>query len=202
MVGVPCDEVYPDMFFSYEREFIGDPDCFLDLDCDRLEAHENYESHFALGVEAISETYNEYLWVEMEGGLAMVQRNWILEPPEVTGPLASYIEVDEQFYINLFLPREGGFWRLQITWMIFAQDGVPEDAAMQLAVSSMTGNAETLDTYLADLEWSDTSQPATLDDGKGCKSRPGRALPWAVLLLGLGLLRRRAPQARSSLTGQ
>ncbi len=152
MVGVMCDEVYPDMFVEYERDTFGDTDCFLDRDCDRLEAREFMESHFALGVVSIAQSYNDYLWVELEGGWAMVQRNWLEQPPEVSGPLASYIEVDEQFYLNLFLPADDGFWRLQATWMIFSQDGVPEDAAMNMAVSNMTGNSETLDAYLATLD--------------------------------------------------
>jgi len=152
MVGVMCDQVYPEMFVEYERDTFGDTDCFLDRDCDRLEAREFMESHFALGVVSIAQSYNEYLWVELDAGWAMVQRNWLETPPEVTGALASYIEVDEQFYLNLFLPAETGFWRLQGTWMIFSQDGVPEDAAMNLAVNNMTGNSETLDAYLATLD--------------------------------------------------
>jgi hypothetical protein len=149
MVGVMCDEVYPEMFVEYERETYGDADCFLARDCDRLEARENMESHFPLDVVSFAQSYNEYLWVELDAGWAMVQRNWLEEPPEVTGVLASYIEVDEQFYLNLFLPAADGFWRLQATWMIFSQDGVPEDAAMNLAVNNMVDNSETLDAYLA-----------------------------------------------------
>ncbi len=151
MVGVPCDQVYPDMFVEYEREFFGDAECFLDRECDRLEARENMESHFPLEVVSIAQSYNEYVWVELDAGWAMVQRNWLEVPPEVTGVLASYIEVDEQFYLNLFLPAETGFWRLQATWMIFSQDGVPEDAAMNLAVNNMVDNSETLDIYLDSL---------------------------------------------------
>lgn len=196
MVGVPCDVVYPDLFEDYEREFVGDPDCFLDLECDRLEARENYESHFPL-VVSISETYNQYWWVELEDGLAMVQRNWIVSPPEVTGAAASLVEVDEQFYLNLFLPRAGGFWRLQTTWMIFSQDSVPEDAAMQMAVSSMVGNSDTLDDYLGGLDWSDTGQPTTLPDDKGCSSTGSNPLPWAFFLVIPGLALRRQGRKRS-----
>jgi hypothetical protein len=151
MVGVMCDEVYPDMFWEYERDTFGDADCFLARECDRLEAREFMESHFPLDVVSIAQSYNQYLWVELEGGWAMVQRNWLEMPPEVSGPLASYIEVDEQFYLNLFLPADEGFWRLQATWMIFSQDGVPEDAAMNLAVNNMVDNSETLDEYLSTL---------------------------------------------------
>ncbi len=152
MVGVMCDEVYPEMFVEYDRETFGDTDCFLAKDCDRLEAREFMESHFALGVVSIAQSYNQYVWAELDSGWAMVQRNWLENPPEVSGPLASYIEVDEQFYLNLFLPAADGFWRLQATWMIFSQDGVPEDAAMNLAVNNMTDNSATLDEYLGGVE--------------------------------------------------
>ena len=193
MVGVPCDQVYPDLFFDYYREFYGETDCFLDLECDRLEAYENYESHFPL-VESISESYNQYLWVEMEDGLAMVQRNWVITPPQVSGAAASLVEVDEQFYLNLFMPSAGGFWRLQTTWMIFSQDSVPEDAAKQMAVSSMVDNSDTLDVYLDGLDWSDTGQPTELPEDKGCASAPIGLAPWSFLALLAFTTRRRRPR--------
>jgi hypothetical protein len=186
MLAVLESEVYPKMFVEYEREQIGDIDCFLAHDCDRVEARENMKSDFGL-VVSVSQAYNRYLWVDLEGGPAFVQQNWIEFPPDVTGTLASYVEVDEQFYLNLFMPRADGFWRLQATWMIFTQDGVPQDVAMNMAVANMQGNSETLDDYLASL---------TLDEPeKGCANlpaRPARALAWLALMAGvLGMRRRR-----------
>lgn len=193
MLAVSESEVYPDMFVAYEREVFGDVDCFLDHACDRVEARENMESHFPLDVVSVSQAYNQYLWVDLAAGPAMVQRNWIEFPPEVTGPLASYIEVDEQFYLNVFLPREEGFWRLQGTWMIFSQDGVPEDVAMNLAVNNMVDNSATLDEYLASL---------TLEEDEGgCASAPGTPRAPALLLAALALAgrRRTPPETRSTL---
>ncbi|MFH1469204.1 MAG: hypothetical protein ABIO70_32750 [Pseudomonadota bacterium] len=186
MLAVLESEVYPDMFVEYQREEIGDVDCFLAHDCERVEARENMKSDFVV-VESVSQAFNQYLWVDLDDGVAFVQRNWLEYPPDVTGTLASYVEVDEQGYLNLFMPRPEGFWRLQATWMIFSQDGVPEDAAMQMAISNMQNNSKTLDEYLDTL---------TLDPSEsGCASapaRPGRALGWLLVVAGLvGLGRRR-----------
>ena len=151
------------------------------------------ESHFALGVVSISEAYNQYLWVDLADGPAMLQRNWLVEPPDVSGPLSDYIEVDEQFYLNLFLPRSGGFWRLQATWMIFSQDGVPEDAALTLAVNNMTDNSDTLDTYLEGLDWVDTGARPEEEPDTGCSARSGPLAPsvaWLAALFALALRRR------------
>ncbi len=147
MVGVDEDVVYPDMFSDYSREFYGDPDCFLDHDCARLEASEHYISDFSF-VVTDNQTYNQYLWVETSGGWSMVHRNWLVEPPIVEGSMARYVEVDEQYYLNLFLARGAGFWRLQTTWMVFTNDFSSMDAALTIAANSMTGNSETLDEYL------------------------------------------------------
>ena len=147
MIVVSIDEIYPE-FVTYQRQWLGDsdPDCFLALDCERAESLENYEAHYELNLITIAESQNQYVWVEAETGPAFFQRNWLTEPPDVNQAAA---EVNEQMYLNLFVPREsGGHWRLQATWMDPTMNSI-DQAAIGLVGGSMRRNSETLDEYFA-----------------------------------------------------
>ncbi len=147
MVIASIDDVYPE-FVTYQRQWLGDsdPGCFVDLDCARAESLENYEAHYAGNLITIAESQNQYVWVEAATGPTFFQRNWLTHPPEVNQSLA---EVDEQMYLNLFVPREaGGHWRLQATWMDPTLDDI-DQAAIGAVAGSMRRNSETLDEYFA-----------------------------------------------------
>jgi hypothetical protein len=149
MIAADIDDVYADTFVEYERQWDGDGQCFLDHDCERVEAQENYEAHYPFNIITIAESWNQYVWVEADAGTTFVQRNWQVVPPTVN---QAFMEVDEQMYLNLFVPREGGgFWRLQATWMIVTQDSVEDWVALNATGGSMRDNSETLDAYLETL---------------------------------------------------
>ncbi|MCP4873723.1 MAG: hypothetical protein GY898_33975 [Proteobacteria bacterium] len=146
MVGSEIDEVYPDSFSEYERTWDTDHECFLDLSCDRTSASEHYQAEFPLNLHTISELQNEYVWVEGSERRAMVQRNWLISPPETN---SSLLEVDEQFHLNMFIESaSGGFVRLQAAWMIVTQDAVNPVTAVRLVGDNYRTNSETLDAYL------------------------------------------------------
>lgn len=149
MIVAEIDDVYPDTFVEYERQWDGDPDCFMSHECARLEARENYEAHYPLGLETIAESWNQYVWIEAQTGPTFVQRNWLVHPPETNSEL---LEVDEQMYLNMFVPWEGGgHRRLQATWMIVTQDEIDDSLALNVTGRSMRDNSETLDEYMAGL---------------------------------------------------
>ena len=50
-----------------------------------------------LGMSTTGETYNQYLWVELEAGWAMVHRNWQVYPPDAS---SGWLEVDDQVVLN------------------------------------------------------------------------------------------------------
>lgn len=145
MVGAEIDSVYPDEYSEYEREWATDPDCFLSRECDRAQAHENYTASFPLNLYTTSELQNEYLWVEGTERRAMVQRNWLITPPETNNPL---LEVDEMFHLNLFMESDAGFVRLQSAWMIVTQDAVNATTAIRLVGNNYRSSSETLDSWL------------------------------------------------------
>jgi len=132
LVDVDQSEIFPGTFAEYEREYISGPDCFVDLSCDRMEAIEELHSTFPLGLETWSTAFNQYAWAEMDSGTAMVHRNWQVDPPETSSDLMS---VDEQAYLNLFVPGSEGAWRLQAQWTVYSdENNTPEDLAMSLVL--------------------------------------------------------------------
>lgn len=140
------DQLEPEGYSSYTRTFEGDLDCFLARECPRLEAREEMVVDFGLGIVSTSRAWNQYLWVQVDAGWAMVQRNWLMEPPDVN---FDWLVVEEQYNLDLVQPDGDGSLRLQATWMVFQQDDVPEDAALNMAVDEMEDNAANLDAWLA-----------------------------------------------------
>ncbi len=145
VAGVDQDEVFPELYEEYSREYLSDEQCFLDQECERLEALEEMVTGYALGITSTSNAHSQYLWVDLDEGSSMVMRNWFVAPPEVN---FDWITIQEQYYLNLFLPRGEASYRLQAMWLVFEQDNVPEDVALNMAVSDMTDNFEQFDLYL------------------------------------------------------
>ena len=143
--GTDQDVVFPELYDEYDREYLSDADCFLDQECERLEALEEMVTSYIGGITSTSNAHSQYLWAELDEGDAMVMRNWFVAPPEVN---FDWITIEEQYYLNLFLPRGNGSYRLQAMWLVFEQDNVPEDMALSMATSDMTDNFEQLDAYL------------------------------------------------------
>ncbi len=147
LVALDQDVIYTDTYTAYSRENIGDTDCFMDKDCPRLECQEHLESSFILGVESVSDAYNQYMWTELERGWAMVHRNWQLTPPEVN---FGWLEVDEQIYLNVLMPGDDGVvWRVQAQWTVYSQDNdVPEEWAQNAVVDFLVKMHDELEAYL------------------------------------------------------
>jgi len=147
LVAVDQDEIFSDTFSEYKRTYMSGPDCFVDHTCDRMEAEEWMRSEFGLGIYSEGHSYNQYVWAQMSEGTAMVHRNWQVEPPEVSDVLPA---VDEQTYLNLFIPKgKGGAWRVQAQWTVYdPDDSVPEDTAKRLVVNFFESSSEDLEAWL------------------------------------------------------
>ena len=89
---------------------------------------------------------NQYLWVETdEVEPALIQRSWLPEEPVLS---VDYLVVHEQFYVNAFIPRPGGSYRLQSTWMVIEQDVMPESGMLNMVVNGQQENAGNLESWL------------------------------------------------------
>lgn len=137
--------VDPDYYEDFERTYHSDIDCFVDRSCDRLATHELQDISLPFNIHSLNQAEHEYLW--LNDGAAMVQRSWLDEPPETN---SSWLEVDDQYYLNAILPREGGHYRVQTTWLVNSQDDVPRDTVMALVVRGLRDNAAALETFLAE----------------------------------------------------
>jgi len=145
LVQVDPDEFAPDNYVSYERDYVTDEGCFVDRDCLRLDTDEVFEGALALDITSINHAYNEYLWTETAAGWVMAQRAFLVEPPEIN---VAWLQVDQQFYLNLILPDGDGSVHLQTTWMVAEQDDLPENMVMNMTIAGMVENAENLDAWL------------------------------------------------------
>ncbi len=145
MVAVDQESIHPDAYSDYQVDYISDLDCFLDRSCDRLELTEDYTAHFILGVESVNHTRNQYLWLDSDAGLTMVHRAWLPSPPEVN---FSWLAIEEQFYLDAFLPWGDGHYRVQTTWLVHEQDSVPEDTVMTMVINGMQTHSENLEAWL------------------------------------------------------
>jgi hypothetical protein len=145
LLEVDQREVEPDWYETFERTFLTDLDCFMDRECLRLETIEEMEVNLAMGIVSTNETYNQYVWVPMDDDWALVQRSWLVEQPEDNSPL---LEVYEQYYLNAFVPRDGGHFRQQTTWLVADQSLLGEDGTLYMVALGMEIHAENLEGYL------------------------------------------------------
>jgi hypothetical protein len=137
-----------DMFNSYvafDREFVGDEACFAAGDCDWLEAEVHASFDYTL-MQVDTHSRVQYRWVDTELGPVYAERTWLREEAVVTSDL---IEVDQQYYLRVILPDGEGSRSIQSTWVVARLVGdMPENAALNLLINSMSSQADTLDEYV------------------------------------------------------
>lgn len=140
-------EVLEQTYDVFEREWVTDQNCFLEQRCETLEAVHSSEVRFALGVRVSSQARAQFRWVDTWAGTVLVGRSWLVEPPEIN---VSWLEVDQQYYLQAILPDEdGGSRRLQAIWVVgeFA-GGEPSDGLKALSVRALQHLDEDLEAWL------------------------------------------------------
>lgn len=143
---VDATEISPENYIRFDRSWLTDLDCFLDRSCDRLDTEEDVESKLGALVTSEMITMNQYLWVQTEQDEpALIQRSWLPDEPTLN---VDWLVVHEQFYVNVFLPRPGGSYRLQSTWVVNEQDVMPESGMLNMVVNGQQDNATNLEAWL------------------------------------------------------
>jgi hypothetical protein len=184
-LGVPQlmedqEVLFPDSHDYYERTYISEPECFVDLDCELAEVANHIEDTYPIIGSVISNNHGQYRWVETEKGLVWVQRTWFDEPSEVA---VDWIEIQDQYYLNVLLPQETGTLTLQSMWVeaYFSNLPMPEETAKGLLITQMQNVYAQLDEYV------DTN--GALEEPKGCSTSGGRATLLGLLaLMGAALM--------------
>lgn len=140
-------KVFADTYTVYERDWIDDPDCFLDQDCASAGLRAHTVSAYPMSLEVTSDIKAEYRWVELDDGVAMVQRTWLRRPADVS---KDWVAVPAQFFLSVNLPHNGRTRRLQTTWIAaeLGDSPVPEATALNMVIDSMVGSDEHLAEWM------------------------------------------------------
>ncbi len=141
-------EVIPGAHEDYERTFLSDTECFVELECDYLECQNHLYDNYPLLGAVDSENHSWFRWVQIESGLGMVQRSWLLRPSEVEW---ESFELNDQYYLNVLLPYgDGGTLTLQAMWVdaVLGDSSVPEAMALNLVIDQMQDVYVELETFL------------------------------------------------------
>jgi hypothetical protein len=169
-------EVIPGAHEDYERTFLTDEECWADLECEMLETENHLYDNYPIIGDVDSENYSMFRWVELDKGLAMVQHSWLTRPSDVEW---DSFELNDQYYINVLLPMDGGTLTLQSMWVdaTLNDSSVPEAMALNLVVDQMQDVYAQVETFL------DANGAA--EQPKGCTVMPARRGLVGMALLGL-----------------
>lgn len=145
---VPWDEVVPDTYDEYDREFESDPSCLLDYECEWLEYDTNSVSTWAAIVTVEAHNKGQVRWVETEYGWMNVQRTWMSEPAAVSW---DSLEVNANYFIGIMMPLGNNRTvRISATWIDTDYGSLPvsEDWAKGQVVDSMQDQNISIEEYL------------------------------------------------------
>jgi MYXO-CTERM domain-containing protein len=166
-LGVPQlvdnqEDLFPDAHEHYERTYLTDPECFEEMSCDEAEVENYIEDDYPIIGEMIVNNHGQYRWVETEKGMAWVQRTWLNEHIDLG---VDWIEIHDQYYLNVLLPYGEGTLALQSMWVEAYWDGLPisENQAQLLLISQMQNVYTQMDEYVA-------SEGAREEPKRGCSS--------------------------------
>ncbi len=166
-LGVPQlvddqEDLFPDAHEHYERTYLTDADCFEDMSCDFAEVQNYIEDDYPIIGEMIINNHGQYRWVETEKGTVWVQRTWLDVPIDIG---VDWIEIHDQYYLNVLLPYGEGTLALQSMWVEAYWDGLPisENQAQLLLISQMQNVYAQLDEYVG-------TEGAREAPDKGCSS--------------------------------
>ena len=67
-----------------ERTYIGEPECFVDGECEDLEYEATLQRFLPLGIDATIYFHTHIRWVESDWGPVFVQQRWLTDTPEVS----------------------------------------------------------------------------------------------------------------------
>ncbi|MFH1464844.1 MAG: hypothetical protein ABIO70_10710 [Pseudomonadota bacterium] len=186
-LGVPQvvddqEDLFPDSHDYYDRTYLTDTDCFVEQKCEDAAVQNYIEDTYPIIGSVITHNHGQYRWVETELGTAWVQRTWFDVPAELE---VDWIDIQDQYYLNVLLPQEHGTLTLQSMWIEATWDGLPvsENMAKNLLISQMQNIYTQMDAYI--------ENNGARVEPRGCATSGSRGTWGLLALFGLGLLRRR-----------
>jgi hypothetical protein len=146
--GVHPRDVFTNPDAINEREYTGDPDCFLDQECEFLRHDSILQRSLPLNIEAVIYFATDVRWVETERGLAFIQRRWLTQQSEVN---KDWLQINSGYALAITLPMEdGNAMQIETIWgdVILGSLPLPEDAAFILAVDVLDNILGQFEDYL------------------------------------------------------
>lgn len=140
-------EVFPDDYKEFERTFLTDLDCFMDVSCSMTEALNYSEASYAGLLNVKSENHAQWRWVETESRTALVHRAWLTGPADISPNLAS---IPAEFFTTVTMKLDDGTMvRLQTVWFVALLASVEANAFMlNNFVNALSKSGEQIETYL------------------------------------------------------
>lgn len=87
-----------------ERSYIGDPQCFVDLECDELEYEATLQRFLPLNIDATIYFHTQIRWIETDLGPVFIQKRWLTDDPEVS---ADWIHLNHGYSLAITFPLDG-----------------------------------------------------------------------------------------------
>jgi len=146
-------KVFEGTYSSYSREFLSDADCFVAVECETAAMLNTAVADYPFSLEVSSSSWADFRWVERGGShfssgeYSLAHRTYLTGPAEVN---VDWIQVREQYYLDIVMPREDGALKLQATWFV-AEVGdapLPENMALQLVIGSMQDSGSKIDDWI------------------------------------------------------
>ncbi len=186
--------VFPDDYIEFERTFLTDLDCFMDVECDMVEALNYSEASYAGLLNVKSENHAQWRWIETENRSALVHRAWLTGPADISPALAT---IPAEFFTTVTMRLDDGTMvRLQTVWFVALLASVEANAfLLSNFVNSLSKSGEQIEVYL-DEEYVPEGEepvdpgPSGSYGGGACSGGNGALLLLPGGLLGLGLRRR------------
>jgi hypothetical protein len=141
-------DVFEGEYEAYDRDFDGQPRCFVKRECLTEGARTQSTNKYAMGLSMDVDFNSEWRWVEAKDGWTVVYRTWLRKPADVS---ADWLGVNYQYFVGVNMPHNGKTRRLQTTWISasLGDTPVPEATALNMVVDAMANTDETLSSYLA-----------------------------------------------------
>ena len=145
------EEVYPDNYTAYNREFTSDIDAFHAADTDIAEWETTYSVAIPLYGNYSTFVHGGAFRIEVDGDASFATRTWAPNPATSD---TEGLALDQDYQVEVYYPGDGGMIHLYAMWRQFQiNDDTTQDndALHNLILSGMKGYFDDTSTYCASL---------------------------------------------------
>lgn len=131
-----------------EREYEGDPLCFVEHACETLHYSAILERHLPLEIIATIYFETDVRWVETEHGPAFIQRRWLSDDTQIN---RDWLKINSGYSMAVTLPMaDGNAKQIETIWgdVEVAELPLPEDTAFILATGVLDKILMQFEEYL------------------------------------------------------